>query len=85
MGIFITNEAVKENQKRKRNSQNKYVYEIDISSSVKIVRKFFWRDTSKHAIDIIKLIMRYVHPVKAKFRKLDRPLRGIGAIHFGYR
>lgn len=85
MGIFITNEAVKENQKRKRNPQNKYVYEIDISSSVKIVRKFFWRDTSRHAIDIIKLIMRYVHPVKAKFRKFDRPLRGIGAIHFGYR
>lgn len=41
MGIFITNEAVKENQKRKRNPKNKYIYEIDVSSSVKIVRKFF--------------------------------------------
>ena len=28
---------------------------------------------------------RYVHAVKTDFRQFDRPLRGIGAIHFHYR
>lgn len=36
-------------------------------------------------IDIIKLMLKYVHAVKEKFRQFDRPLRGISAIHFGYR
>ena len=35
--------------------------------------------------DIIKLMTRYVHAVKTEFRQFDRALRGIGAIHFGYR
>ena len=36
-------------------------------------------------IDIIRLMSRYVHAVKTDFRQFDRPLRGIGAIHFHYR
>ena len=34
---------------------------------------------------IIKLIAKYIHAVKSEFRQFSRPLRGIGAIHFGYR
>ena len=34
---------------------------------------------------IIKLIGKYIHAVKSEFRQFLRPLRGIGAIHFGYR
>jgi len=42
------------------------------------------RDSGRH-IDIIRLIMKYVHAVKDRFRQFQRPLRGISAIHFGYR
>lgn len=84
-GIFIANEAAEENKKKERKNDNKYLYEIDISSALKTARKFFIRRDSDKPIDIIKLILKYVHAVKEKFRQFDRPLRGISAIHFGYR
>ena len=84
-GIFIANEAAEENKKKERKNDNKYLYEIDISSALKTARKFFIRRDSDKPIDIIKLILKYVHAVKEKFRQFDWPLRGISAIHFGYR
>ena len=84
-GIFLANEAVEENRKKKRNSNNKYNYEIDFSSALKTARKFFIRRDSHKPVDIIKLMLKYVHAVKTEFRQFARPLRGIGAIHFGYR
>ena len=44
-----------------------------------------YETTSEKNIDIIKLMTKYVHAVKTEFRQFGRPLRGIGAIHFGYR
>ena len=84
-GIFLANEAAEENLKKKRKKGNKYNYEIDFSSALKTARKFFGRRDSHKHVDIIKLMMKYVHAVKIEFRQFDRPLRGIGAIHFGYR
>ena len=84
-GIFIANEAAEENKKKERKNDNKYLYEIDISSALKTARKFFIRRDSDKPIDIIKLMLKYVHAVKEKFRQFDRPLHGISAIHFGYR
>ena len=84
-GIFLANEAAEENQKKQRNKNNKYNYEIDFSSALKMARKFFIRKDSPKPVNIIKLMMKYVHAVKTEFRQFDRPLRGIGAIHFGYR
>ena len=84
-GIFLANEAADENRKKKRKSGNKYNYEIDFSSALRVARKFFIRKDTGNPINIIKLMMKYVHAVKEDFRKFDRPLRGIGAIHFGYR
>ena len=84
-GIFLANEAAEENQKKKRKKDNKYNYEIDFSSALKTARKFFIRKDFHKPINIIKLMMKYVHAVKTEFRQFDRPLRGIGAIHFGYR
>ena len=71
--------------KKKRKKDNKYNYEIDFSSALKTARKFFIRKDFHKPINIIKLMMKYVHAVKTEFRQFDRPLRGIGAIHFGYR
>ena len=84
-GIFLANEAAEANQKKKRRPDNKYDYEIDFSSALKAARKFFIRRDSHKSVNIIKLIMKYVHAVKTEFRQFNRPLRGIGAIHFGYR
>ena len=83
--MFLANEAVEENQKKKRNANNKYNYEIDFSSALKTARKFFIRRDSHRPVNIIRLMMKYVHAVKTEFRQFGRPLRGIGAIHFGYR
>ena len=83
--IFIANEAAEENQKKKRDGNNKYLYELDFSSALKTARKFFMRRDSGRHIDIIQLMMKYVHTVKDRFRQFQRPLRGISAIHFGYR
>ena len=84
-GIFIANEAAEENLKKKRDGSNKYLYELDFSSALKTARKFFMRRDSGRHIDIIRLMMKYVHAVKDRFRQFQRPLRGISAIHFGYR
>ena len=84
-GIFLANEAAEENLKKKWKKGNKYNYEIDFSSALKTARKFFVRRDSHKHVDIIKLMMKYVHAVKIEFRQFNRPLRGIGAIHFGYR
>ena len=81
---FLTNEAVLENQKKKRRTTNKHQYEVDFSSALKISRKYFIRGRSSEN-RIIKLIAKYIHAVKCEFRQFSRPLRGIGAIHFGYR
>lgn len=83
-GIFIANEAAKENIQKKRTG-NKYDYAIDISTALKLARKYFIRRDTGSSIDIIKLINRYVHAVKTEFRQFPRPLRGISAIHFHYR
>lgn len=84
-GIFIANETAEENRKKKRDGSNKYLYELDFSSALKTARKFFMRRDSGRHIDIIRLMMKYVHAVKDRFRQFQRPLRGISAIHFGYR
>ena len=84
-GIFIANEAAEENLKKKRDGSNKYLYELDFSSALKTARKFFMRRDSGRHIDIIRLMMQYVHTVKDRFRQFQRPLHGISAIHFGYR
>ena len=84
-GIFIANEAAEENRKKKRDGSNKYLYKLDFSSALKTARKFFMRRDSGRHIDIIRLMMKYVHAVKDRFRQFQRPLRGISAIHFGYR
>ena len=84
-GIFIAKEAAEENLKKKRDGSNKYLYELDFSSALKTARKFFMRRDSGRHIDIIRLMMKYVHAVKDRFRQFQRPLRGISAIHFGYR
>lgn len=84
-GIFIANEATEENRKKKQDGNNKYLYELDFSSALKTARKFFMRRDSGRHIDIIRLMMQYVHTVKDRFRQFQQPLRGISAIHFGYR
>jgi hypothetical protein len=84
-GIFLANEAADENQKKKHKPSNKYKYDIDISSALKVARKYFIRRDCHKSVNIINLMMKYVHAVKTEFRQFARPLRGIGAIHFGYR
>lgn len=83
-GIFLANEAARENSQKHRKT-NKYTYNIDISTALKLARKYFIRKDTGQNIDIIKLMTRYVHAVKTEFRQFHRPLRGIGAIHFSYR
>ena len=84
-GIFLANEAAKENDKKKRKKTNKYQYSVDISTALKLARKYLIRKDSNKKFDIISLIAKHVHAVKTEFRQFDRPHRGIGAIHFGYR
>ena len=83
-GIFIANEAAEENRKRNGMAATG-IYEFDFSSALKTARKFFMRRDSSRHIDIIRLMMKYVHAVKDRFRQFQRSLRGISAIHFGYR
>ena len=54
----------------------------DISTALKLSRKYFIRKESDKKMDIISLIAKHVHAVKTEFRQFARPLRGIGAIHF---
>jgi hypothetical protein len=84
-GIFLANEVADENQKKKRNPSNKYKYDIDISSTLKVARKYFILRDCHKSVNIINLMMKYVHAVKTEFRQFARSLHGIGAIHFGYR
>ena len=84
-GIFLANEAAEVNRQRKRKPGNKYTYDVDISTAIKLARKYFIRNENRSCIDIIKLMTRYVHAVKTDFRQFERPLHGIGAVHFGYR
>ena len=65
-------------------SVSEVAYEVDFSSALKISRKYFIRGRSSES-RIIKLIAKYIHAVKSEFRQFSRPLRGIGAVHFGYR
>ena len=76
-GIFIANEAAEENLKKKRDGSNKYLYELDFSSALKTARKFFMRRDSGRHIDIIRLMMKYVHAVKDRFRQFQGPLRDL--------
>lgn len=85
LGILLANEAAKENHNRKRRNDNKYLYDIDFSTALRISRKYFIRSTNKSKCNIIQLIMKYVHAVKPQFRQFQRSLRGISAIRFGYR
>ena len=43
----------------KHQSQNKYHYQVDFSSALRIARKYFWRD-SRTEKDIIHLMIKYV-------------------------
>ena len=70
--------------KQQHQSQNKYHYQVDFSSALRIARKYFWRD-SRTEKDIIHLMIKYVHAVKEELRQFSRPLRGIGAVHFAFR
>ena len=83
-GIFLANEAAEEYRRKRRDSDNKYRYTVDFSTAIRTARKYFLHRHSEE-IDIIRLLSRYIHAVKEKFRKFKRPLRGIGAIHFNYR
>ena len=89
-GIFLANEAALEKQKQQleieqqHQSQNKYHYQVDFSSALRIARKYFWRD-SRTEKDIIHLMIKYVHAVKEELRQFSHPLRGIGAVHFAFR
>ena len=89
-GIFLANEAALEKQKQQleieqqHQSQNKYHYQVDFSSALRIARKYFWRD-SRTEKDIIHLMIKYVHAVNEELRQFSRPLRGIGAVHFAFR
>ena len=89
-GIFLANEAALEKQKQQleieqqHQSQNKYYYQVDFSSALRIARKYFWRDSITEK-DIIHLMIKYVHAVKEELRQFSRPLRGIGAVHFAFR
>ena len=84
-GVFLANEAARENRKKKRKPDNKYLYEIDFSVAINAARKYFFLPDVLGPVDIIKLLCRFVHAVKEKFRQFPRPLRGIGAIRFAYR
>ena len=58
-GVFLANEAIQENQKKKHRITNKYQYEVDFSSALKISRKYFIRGRSSEN-RIIKLIAKHL-------------------------
>ncbi len=84
-GVFLANEASRENRKKQRKADNKYLYEVDFATAIRVSKSYFLRDTERDPVDIIKLLCKFVHAVKEEFRKFDRPLRGLGAIRFAYR
>ena len=85
LGIFIANEAANENRKKQRKEDNKFRYEVDFSRAIRTALKYFRKQWDMEPASIIKIVCKYVHAVKDKFRSFPRPLRGIGAIHFNYR
>ena len=85
LGIFLANQAADENRRRMRRSKNKYNYEIDFSTALRTATKYFRKYWDVDPSEIIKLLSRYVHAVKDRFRQFPRPLRGIGAISFSHR
>ena len=85
LGIFLANEAADENRKKQRRKDNKFRYEVDFSRAIRTALKYFRKQWDMELSSIIKVVCRYVHAVKDKFRSFPRPLRGIGAIHFNYR
>lgn len=54
-----------------RRSSNKYRYDVDISTALKLARKYFIQNEARSCIDIIKLMTRYVHAVKTEFRQFS--------------
>ena len=94
-GIFLANEAANELQKKQesakefpqeqKDTENKYRYTIDYSTAIRSARKYFLDQRDDRPVDIIRLLCKFIHAVKEKFRKFNRPLRGIGAVHFSYR
>ena len=84
-GVFLANAAAAEYEKKKKKPNNKYRYSIDFSTAIKKSRDYFLRRPDQKPVDIIRLLCRFVHAVKEKYRQFERPLRGIGAIHFNYR
>ena len=84
-GVFLANAAAAEYKKKKKKPNNKYRYSIDFSTAIKKSRDYFLRRPDQKPVDIIRLLCRFVHAVKEKYRQFERPLRGIGAIHFNYR
>ena len=49
-GIFLANEAAKENDKKKRKKTNKYQYSVDISTALKLARKYLIRKESNKKV-----------------------------------
>ena len=84
-GVFLANEAALECRLKKRKSGNKYHYDVDFSNALRIAKKYFSRYSGEKPVDIIRLLCRFTHAVKEKFRQFPRPLRGIGAIRLNYR
>ena len=84
-GILLANEAGAENRRKTRRPENKHLYQVDFSTALRTIVKYFRRRPDEKKIDIIRLLGKFVHAVKEDFRQFDRPLRGIGAIHFSYR
>ena len=60
-------------------SGNKLEYTIDFSTAIRCARKYFLRKPYEKTIDIIRLLCKFVHAIKERFRQFIRPLRGIGA------
>lgn len=85
-GIILANIASDEKRAHsKPANKNKYLYEVNISQSLKTVRKYLLRSPDKKEIDLIRLLMKHTHPVKEAYRSFERAVRGIGAIRFSYR
>lgn len=85
-GVFLANEAANEyHNKHKPKPDNKYKYTIDFSTALRNARSYFLSKENEKPIDIIRILCRFVHAIKDKYRKFARPLRGIGAIRFNYR
>ena len=84
-GVFLANETSNDYHQHHHDSDNKYRYTVDFSTAIRTARKYFLSRENEKTIDILRLLCRFAHAVKEKYRKFARPLRGIGAIRFNYR